>query len=81
MDAATLLNLGGYTAVTVIGAVLSFFWHQLNAVRSELNTLKLHLAGDYVRKDDYKEDIRELKESIRLVFDKIDKLVETRNAL
>ncbi len=75
-----VLNVGAYVLVTVIGAGLGFFWHQINTARAELNALKLHVAEEYLRKDDYKEDIRELKDTIRMMFDKIDKLVEQGRA-
>ena len=72
MDYQTLLNIG----LTLISSVTGWFarelWSAVKELKSDLAKLKEDLPKSYVVKDDYKDDIRELKEMINKIFDKLD---------
>src|ERR1700678_245228 len=43
-----------------------------------LNALKLHVAEEYLKKDDFRESLKEIKDNFATLFKKIDKLVELK---
>ncbi|CAB4131945.1 hypothetical protein UFOVP135_31 [uncultured Caudovirales phage] len=72
MDYQTLLNIG----LTLISSVTGWFarelWSAVKELKADLAKLKEDLPKSYVAKDDYKDDIRELKDMINKIFDKLD---------
>ena len=45
---------------------------RLQRAEDALDNLRDKVASDYVHKDDYRGDIRELKDMLRQIFDKLD---------
>ena len=45
---------------------------QIEASRVQFSTFKDALPHDYVQKQDYREDIKEVKDLLRQLFDKLD---------
>jgi len=72
MDYQTLLNIG----LTLVSSVMGWFarelWAAVKELKSDLAKLREDLPKMYVAKDDYKDDIRELKDMIGKIFDKLD---------
>jgi len=72
MDYQTLLNIG----LTLISSVTGWFarelWSAVKELKADLAKLREDLPKSYVAKDDYKDDIRELKDMINKIFDKLD---------
>ena len=72
MDNQQIFNL-----VVAVGAFLGVFvfnqiMQRLQRLEDALSTMKEDLPKEYVHKDDYKADIKELKEMVRQIFDKLD---------
>lgn len=72
MDFQTLLNVGLSVASSVTGWFARELWSAVKDLKSDLAKLREDLPKEYVSKDDYREDIRELKKMIEKVFDKLD---------
>lgn len=72
MDNQQLFNL----VVAIAGFLAIFVFYQvmtrLQKLEDQLAAVKENLPHDYVQKDDYKTDIRELKDMLRQLFDKLD---------
>lgn len=72
MDNQQLFNL----VVSIAGFLAMFVFYQVmqRLQRSEdaVNALKEKLSGEYVHKEDYRNDIKELKDMLRQIFDKLD---------
>jgi cell fate (sporulation/competence/biofilm development) regulator YmcA (YheA/YmcA/DUF963 family) len=68
MDDQQLFNLvvsvAGFLAVYVINNLTK----QIQRMEDELKTL----PHDYVQKDDYRSDMREIKDMLKQIFDKLD---------
>jgi len=68
MDNQQLFNLvvsvAGFLAVYVINSLT----RQIQRIEDELKSL----PHDYVQKDDYRSDMREIKEMLKQIFDKLD---------
>jgi len=72
MDLLTLFNIGLGLASSVTGWFARELWSAVKELKSDLAKLREDLPKEYVVKDDYREDIRELKKMIEKIFDKLD---------
>jgi hypothetical protein len=72
MDNQQLFNL----VVCVAGFLGAFVFYQvmqrLQRNEDKLGELERNLPHDYVQKDDYRSDIKEVKDILRQIFDKLD---------
>lgn len=72
MDNQQLFNL----VVSIAGFLAVFVFYQvmqrLQRLEDTLSSLEKQLPHDYVTKDDYRADIKEVKDILRQIFDKLD---------
>lgn len=68
MDYQVLFNI----AIGVAGALGGWMLNSLTRAIERLDEDIRNLPHDYVTKDDYRQDVRELKEMVRQLFDKLD---------
>lgn len=72
MDNQQLFNL----VVSVAGFLAVFVFYQvmqrLQRLEDALSSLEKQLPHDYVQKDDYRSDIKDIKDILRQIFDKLD---------
>ena len=72
MDWQNLINLIGGAALATIGWFARQLWDAVQKLKSDMSTLELSISNNYVKKDDFKEGIKELKEMLGKIFDKLD---------
>jgi len=72
MDYQALLNAGLVLVSSVTGWFARELWSAVKELKSDLAKLREDLPKEYVAKDDYKDDIREIKNMIGKIFDKLD---------
>jgi cell division protein FtsL len=58
------------------GWVLRAVWDAVNNLQRDIKDVEKNLSSEYVRKDDYRDDIKEIKEMLRIIFDKLDSKVD-----
>jgi hypothetical protein len=68
MDNQQLFNL----VVSIAGFLAVFVFYQVMQRLQRLEDELKALPRDYVTKDDYRADIKEVKEILRQIFDKLD---------
>lgn len=72
MDNQQLFNL----VVCVAGFLASFVFYQvmqrLQRAEDKLSEVERSLPHDYIQKDDYRSDMRDIKEMLKQIFDKLD---------
>jgi hypothetical protein len=72
MDNQQLFNL----VVSIAGFLAVFVFYQvmqrLQRLEDTVSALEKQLPHDYVTKDDYRADIKEVKDILRQIFDKLD---------
>lgn len=66
-----------FNFVVAIAAFLAVFvfnqtTRKIQKLEDEAASMRERLLQDYVQKDDYKEDIKEIKDILRQIFDKLD---------
>jgi hypothetical protein len=68
-----LLNIIIMTVGSVFGWILRMLWTASQELKADLAKLREELPKDYVTKDDYRQDIKELKDMIGKLFDLMEK--------
>jgi hypothetical protein len=72
MDAQTLINSAVGCACAAAGWWLRVLWEAQQKLQSDLLKLEKELPRLYVFKDDYQQDIAEIKAMLNKIFDKLD---------
>lgn len=79
MDAQSIINLAFGAIGTLFGWVLKVVWDSVNALQSETKQITKDLHAHYVRKDDFRDVMSELREEMRemrsvltRIFDKLE---------
>ena len=72
MENQHLINalIGG--GFTILGWFARELWGAVKELQADLATLREDLPKKYVAKDDYKEDIREIKAMLEKIFEKLE---------
>jgi hypothetical protein len=72
MDWQHVINLVGGAALACIGWFARQLWDAVQKLKSDMSTLELSISNNYVKKDDFKDGIKELKDMLGKIFDKLD---------
>jgi hypothetical protein len=72
MDWQNLINIAGGAALATIGWFARQLWDAVQKLKSDMSRLELSISDNYVKKDDWKDGIKELKEMLGKIFDKLD---------
>jgi hypothetical protein len=72
MNSQDLLNIAFGVASSVLGWFAREMWAAVKELKSDLAKLREELPRNYVIRDDYKDDIREIKEMLTKLFDRLD---------
>jgi len=72
MDKQDLLNIAFGACSGVLGWFARELWAAVKELKSDLAKLREELPRNYVIRDDYKADIREIKEMLTKLFDRLD---------
>lgn len=73
MDTQSLLNLLFSSAGLILGWFLRELWAAVKDLKIDLAKLREELPKEYVAKDDYRQDVKELKDMIARLFDILEK--------
>jgi malonyl CoA-acyl carrier protein transacylase len=76
VDWQSIINIFVGAALTVIGWFARVLWDAEKELRMDLAKLREELPQTYVTKTDYRDDIKELKEMLRHILDKLDGKVD-----
>ena len=72
MDIQFLFNLGTTIAGAVAGWILRIVWQEIKLVQQNQKEIEQDISNNYVRKDDYRIDIAEIKGMFNRIMDKLD---------
>lgn len=78
MISQDLVNLGIATGFTVIGWFARQIWAAVNELRRDLQTLQIQLPTSYVRRDEFSEALKEIKDISKQIFEKISSLEQRK---
>lgn len=63
-------------AGTAFGWVLKIVWDAITDLKRDMKDLNKEVHEDFVRKEDYRVDIAEVKQMLARIFDKLDSKVD-----
>jgi hypothetical protein len=72
MNSQDLINLAFGASASVLGWFAREMWAAVKELKADLAKLREELPRTYVVRDDYKDDIREIKEMLTKLFDRLD---------
>ena len=72
MENQQLINMFLGIGMTVVGWFARELWGAVKELRADLAALREDLPKEYVAKDDYREDIREIKALLERIFEKLE---------
>jgi antirestriction protein len=72
MDNQSVLNFILSGASLVLGWFLREMWSAVKELKADLAKLREELPKEYVARDDYRQDVRELKDMLSKLFDRLD---------
>ena len=72
MENQNLINMFLGVGMTVVGWFARELWAAVKELKTDLAKLREDLPKDYVLRDDYREDIRGIKEMLAKIFDKLE---------
>ena len=67
------INLMITLSGAVFGWILRVVWESIRKLQDEMNEFQREVHTSYVSKDDYRQDIIEVKEILKQIFDKLDR--------
>jgi hypothetical protein len=78
MDTQTIINVGGGAILSVLGWFARSLWDAIQSLQRDIHQIEVDLPQNYVRKEDYAESMREVRDLCRQIFDKISNLEQRK---
>lgn len=72
----SLINAGLFVISAGLGWFAREIWTAVKELKEDLAHLREELAKDYISKEDYKSDIREIKDMVKQLFDAVNRKVD-----
>lgn len=72
MESQDLINVAFGAVLMLSGWVLRTIWDAVNNLKQDLKELERGLPETYVRRDDYRDDMVEVKDILHKIFDRLD---------
>jgi hypothetical protein len=76
MDTQTMINIAAGIALSVGGWLARTLWDAVQKLREELHQIEVDLPSNYIRKDEFQEGMKEIKDMLARIFDKLDQKVD-----
>jgi len=77
MDLQSVMNIVAGGSLALLGWLARQLWDAVKELRRDLHMIEKELPAKYVRREEFSDGLREIKEICSKIFDKIDAL-ETR---
>jgi hypothetical protein len=72
MDGQILINLGGAALIAAIGWFCKAIWDAVHKLQEDIHQIEVDLPTNYIRRDEFQEGMKEIKEMLSKIFDKLD---------
>jgi len=67
-----LINLFIALAGAIAGWILKVIWGAIRSLQDDMKEIERELHTEYVSKNDYRQDMQEIKDLLQRIFDKLD---------
>ena len=72
MDVQTVVNLLVGVLLILLGWFGRTLWEVVKELRSDLSDLREHIPRTYVAREDWRVEIRDIKDMLGKIFDRLD---------
>jgi len=79
MDTQTLINFALGSLLALIGWLARQLWEAVERLKADIHQLEVELPSHYVRREEFFDALKEIKDLCRQIFEKVDSL-EKRKA-
>lgn len=76
MELTVILNVAFSFIFILIGWFLRIMWDSIKRLQRDMSELERHNAETYVRRDDYRDDMAEVKSMLRQIFELLNGKVD-----
>lgn len=74
MDMQSLLNIAAGSAIAVGGWFARQLWDSVQKLKEEVHQIEVNLPHNYVRRDEFRDVLKEIRDIQTEIFRKIDDL-------
>lgn len=67
-----LIEMGLWVIVATMGWFLRELWGAVKELRSDLHRLEVNLPTNYIRRDEFAEGVRQIREDLQIVFQRLE---------
>tara|TARA_R100001440_G_scaffold19195_2_gene32415 strand:+ start:3341 stop:3571 length:231 start_codon:yes stop_codon:yes gene_type:complete len=71
-----LINIIGGVLVASLGFIIKTLWDGQQKIKQDMTAWERYMPDTYIRRDDYKDDIADIKKMLSAIFDKLDQKVD-----
>ena len=72
MEMQNIIDLALGVAMAITGWFAREMWAAVKELKLDLSKLREDLPSTYILKDDYRSDMRDIKDMLNKIFDKLD---------
>lgn len=76
MDTQTIVNIILGILVSIVGWFAKEIWSSLKVLDMDINRVRQEMPVNYVLRETYRDDVKEIKEMLRLIFDRLEHKVD-----
>lgn len=69
MEPSIIINIVMSFVLILIGWFMRVMWDSIKRLQSDMSELERHASETYVRRDDYRDDMNEVKSMLRQIFE------------
>ena len=78
MDTQTLINFALGALLAIIGWLARQLWEAVERLKADLHQIEVDLPSRYVRREEFSEALKEIKDLCRQIFDKVDSMEQRK---
>ena len=78
MDPQSIVNVAAGVILTVMGWFARQLWDAVKELREDLHRLETNLPSTYLRRDEFRDGIKEIKDILNEIFRKIDDIKDRK---
>ena len=76
MDNQTIVNIILGILVSIVGWFAREIWASLKVLDTDINRVRQEMPVNYILRETYRDDVKEIKEMLRLIFDRLEHKVD-----
>lgn len=78
MDGQIVFNLICTISGALMGWILRVIWQEIKSIQKDQREFEHEITDNYVRRDDYRIDIAEIKGMLGRIFDRLDRMSDQK---